>query len=441
MIVVSGKTLTVERVDRIEGVVRPPSDKSLTHRALIFAAMAEGGPSRIGRPLLGEDCWATIECLRETGADIEVFDNGEYGEAPFAFVTRERAWSSPDVALDCGNSGTTMRLMAGVLACRSGLDATLVGDSSLSKRPMRRIVEPLSQMGAAIRGETAPLAISGRQLTGIDYLSPVASAQVKSCLLIAGLAASGETWVSEPSLSRDHTERMFESLGIDVLYDDRRGVGVRGGQVLSPMDFDVPGDISSSAFFLIAAAMLPGSALLCREVGINPTRTGVLDVLESAGAIVSIESARDATGEPVGDVRIQGPDELRPFEVAGELVPRLVDEIPVLAVLATQCDGWTAFRDASELRVKESDRIETVAQGLRAMGARVETFDDGMRVKGPTTLIGATIDATGDHRIAMAFAIAGLVASGKTTILNAQSVLTSYPDFEKHLSLLCGARG
>lgn len=401
-----------------------------------MAAMAEAGPSRIGNPLMGEDCLSTVECLRETGADIEIFEEGDFGALPFALVTRERPWSSPDVPLDCGNSGTTMRLLAGVLAAKPGLDAVLVGDASLSRRPMRRIVTPLLEMGAMIEGDTPPLTISGRMLSGIRYMSPVASAQVKTCLLLAGLAATGETWVSEPSLSRDHTERMFEALGIELLRDDGFGVGVRGGQVLSPLDFDVPGDISSAAFFMVAVAMLAGSEVVLREVGVNPTRTGVLDVLHQCGASFALEAERESTGEPVADVRVKSAARLRSFEVAGDLVPRLVDEIPVLAVLATQCQGTSVIRDASELRVKESDRIETVASGLRAMGASVETFPDGMKVEGPVTLEGATIDAEGDHRIAMAFAIAGLVADGETTILNAQSIESSYPGFEEDLKKL-----
>ena len=430
------RSLKVSKAQRLRGTIRPPSDKSLTHRAFILAAMATQGPSRIVNPLVGEDCLSTVDCLRETGADIEIFDEDDFGTSPFALVTREREWSSPDVPLDCGNSGTTIRLLAGLLASKPGLDAVLVGDASLSRRPMRRIVSPLLEMGASIEGETPPLRVSGRQLTGINYMSPVASAQVKTCLLLAGLGSLGETWVSEPSLSRDHTERMFESLGIDLMRDERLGVGVRGGQTPDPLDFEVPGDISSAAFLMVAAAMVPGSDLTLMEVGVNPTRTGVIDVLKSAGVQVLLEHERESTGEPVADVRVSGSAELAPFSVSGELVPRLVDEIPVLAVLASQCDGVSSFRDASELKVKESDRIETVATGLRAMGCKVETFEDGMSVFGPTKLVGATIDATGDHRIAMAFAVAGLLADGETTILNAESVATSYPNFEADLRLL-----
>jgi len=426
------KTMTIRKALGLKGTLRPPSDKSLTHRAFLFAAMAEGGLSRIGNPLLGEDCLATIDCLTETGADIEIFDDPK----PFAIVARNTPWTSPDLPLDCGNSGTTIRLLAGVLASNPALHATLTGDASLSRRPMRRITEPLKQMGAAIEGETAPLTISGRLLTGIKYMSPVASAQVKSCLLLAGLSATGETWVSEPSLSRDHTERMFEALGIEILREGDLAVGVRGGQKLTPLDFNVPADISSAAFFMVAAAMLPGSKIELQEVGVNPTRTGVLDVLAQVGVTIEMRNLRDEVGEPVAELIVSGKSDLRPFQISGALVPRLIDEIPVLAVLATQCNGVSRIRDASELRVKESDRIETVANGLRAMGAQVETHPDGLDIHGPVQLKAAIIDANGDHRVAMAFAIAGLVAEGETTILNAQTVETSYPNFEQDLKLL-----
>jgi len=420
----------------LKGTVRPPSDKSLTHRALILAAMSDEGPSRIGDPLVGEDCLATADCLNECGADIEFFDTGEFGSQRFALVGRERPWASPDVDLDCGNSGTSMRLLAGVLASIPGMECRLTGDASLSRRPMRRVVEPLREMGAMIDGDTAPLTVSGRKLRGIRYFSPVASAQVKTCLLLAGLNADGETWVSEPSVSRDHTERLLEGLGIEVMRDGDLCVGVRGGQKLPALDFDVPGDVSSAAFFLVGAAMLPGSDVTLVSVGVNPTRTGILDALERAGASVGRDVERDVTGEPVADLHVRGADALRAFEVAGDDVPRLVDEIPVLAVLATQCEGTSRFRDAAELRVKESDRLKTMADGLRSMGAQVTEHPDGLDVTGPTTLTGTTIDAEGDHRIAMAFAIAGLVAQGETTVLNAQSVDTSYPSFDGDLGRL-----
>ncbi|MBS1721950.1 MAG: 3-phosphoshikimate 1-carboxyvinyltransferase [Armatimonadetes bacterium] len=413
----------------------------MTHRALLLAAMSAQGVSRVGQPLTGEDCLATIECLIETGADIELFEADEFGSKPFAIVTREKAWTSADTPLDCGNSGTSMRLLAGVYASKPGVDVTLVGDASLTRRPMKRVTEPLRQMGASIEGDTAPLVISGRKLTGIRYMSPVASAQVKSCLLLAGLNADGETWVSEPHKSRDHTERMLEALGAPLLIDGELCVGVQGGYELPPLDFDVPADISSAAFLLVTALLVPESEITLEEVGVNPTRTGVLDVLRAAGADFSLESERESLGEPVADISVRHTGGLAAFEVSGALVPRLIDEIPILAVLATQCEGTSRFRDAGELRVKESDRIESVAAGLRAMGAEVTTYEDGLDVTGPVALRGATIDAEGDHRLAMAFSVAGLAASGETQVLNAHSALTSYPAFESDLRALGAVSG
>ncbi|MBL8066369.1 MAG: 3-phosphoshikimate 1-carboxyvinyltransferase, partial [Chthonomonadaceae bacterium] len=339
--------------------------------------------------------------------------------------------------LYCGNSGTTIRLLTGILAGMHGVDAVLTGDSSLSRRPMDRIVQPLSQMGGDIEGSCPPLTIRGRPLSGTKYKSPVASAQVKSAVLLAGLTAQGATWVTEPSLSRDHTERMFEALGIELLREGDLSVGLLGGQRLGPLDFLVPGDISSAAFFMVAASILPGSKVTLSQVGINPTRTGVLDILRQAGASVTLDQEFDSDGEPVADITVASGG-LKAFEICGPLVPRLIDEIPILAVLATQCEGVTVIRDASELRVKESDRIELVANGLNAMGAHVEPLQDGLKITGPSLLTGATIDATGDHRIAMSFAIAGMVAMGETRVTGAESISTSYPQFESDLAFVTG---
>jgi 3-phosphoshikimate 1-carboxyvinyltransferase len=344
-------------------------------------------------------------------------------------------WRRPEGELDCGNSGTTMRLMAGLLAPRP-LDFTLVGDASLSRRPMRRVAEPLRLMGAVVEGDTPPLHIRGGPLHGIDYTTPVASAQIKSAVLLAGLFAEGETRVTEPAQSRDHTERMLKAMGADLQRDGLTTI-LRAGPVLDPFDFEVPADISSSAFLMVAAALAPGSRLDLDEVSVNPTRTGILDVLIDAGVRVYVEQEHDEFGEPVGDVVVYGQDVIKPFDIAGDLVPRLIDEIPVLAVLATQAEGVSTIRDAAELRVKESDRIEQIAAGLRAMGADVETHPDGMTITGPTPLRSTTIDAAGDHRIAMAFAIAGLVADGETVIEGAESVATSYPNFENDLWRIC----
>lgn len=381
------------------------------------------GESIVNRPLTGEDAVCTIRCLEAMGAQFEWHTMDRVRICPLD------PWVSPTENLDCGNSGTTMRLLAGLIASRP-MEATLIGDESLSKRPMKRIAEPLQLMGAAVEGETPPLHIVGGQLKGIAYASPVASAQIKSAILLAGLRAEGETWVREPSPSRDHTERMLTALGVPVMRSEL-GVGVRAA-VPAPFQFTVPGDISSAAFFMVAAAAIPNSEITLTDVSVNPTRTGILEVLRTCGVTIAIQGGREVLGEPIADVVVSSADVLQPFDIRGELVPRLIDEIPVLAVLATQCDGVSTIRDARELRVKESDRIEAIAKGLRAMGAEVETFEDGLNVAGPCRLRGTTIDADGDHRIAMAFAIAGLMADGETVIEGSEAIPTSYPAFEKH---------
>lgn len=301
---------------------------------------------------------------------------------------------------------------------------------------MRRVAEPLRLMGASVEGDTPPLRIRGGELKGIEYATPVASAQIKSAVLLAGLFAGGETRVTEPAQSRDHTERMLAAMGADLSRDGLTTT-IRGGKLLQPFEFEVPADISSAAFLMVAAALAPGSCLELMDVSINPTRTGILDVLHQAGVRVAVENERDSFGEPVADLMVFGQELIRPFEISGDLVPRLIDEIPVLAVLATQAEGVSTIRDASELRVKESDRIEQIATGLRAMGASIETHPDGLTITGPTPLRATTIDAAGDHRIAMAFAIAGLVAEGETLIEGAETVVTSYPNFENDLWRIC----
>jgi 3-phosphoshikimate 1-carboxyvinyltransferase len=415
--------LTSSRIAAIRGTIRPPGDKSLTHRAYLFAAIASG-ESRVFNPLRGEDCESTLECLNLLGLRHEWID-----DVSLRLIPAEE-WTPPARPLNCGNSGTTMRLLSGLLASRP-LDCTLIGDASLSRRPMRRIAEPLRAMGATVEGDTPPLRVVGGALKGIDYVSPVASAQVKSATLLAGLGAEGVTTVVEPSPSRDHTERMLRSTGVRMT---ETGVGVYGGQRPQPFEFTVPGDISSAAFLMVAALLRPDSHLAVHDLNVNPTRTGLFDVFAQVGMPVAVFDEREEVGEPVARVEVQGLRERRPFTIDGALVPRLVDEIPVLAVSATQCAGESLIRDARELRVKESDRIEKVADGLRRMGAQVETFEDGMAITGPTPLTGTSIEAEGDHRIAMAFAVAGLVAEGSTAIGGADSIATSYPGFEQDLA-------
>ena len=453
--------LTVQPITAIRGKLRPPSDKSLTHRAYMLGAAARTS-SHIKNPLTSEDCAATLSCLTQMGLQYTWVGPSEVELRPAP------EWNQPDAVLDCGNSGTTMRLLSGFIASRP-MTATMVGDASLSSRPMRRIAEPLRLMGATVEGDNPPLRIIGGELHGIDYTTPVASAQIKSCTLFAGLRASGETWVTERVLSRDHTERMLAAVGVsvrrgmlldnlgvhvfeeDVNFDSQSALdaaddeftpvgwrcGIAGGQSFEGFDFNVPGDISSAAFFMVATAILPTSRLEIQDLSTNPSRMGLVEVFHQCGIPCIPDDERFELGEPVADVLVACPfEKKRPFEIAGELVPRLIDEIPVLAVLATQCDGQSVIRDAGELRVKESDRIEMVAQGLRAMGAIVETFEDGMAIQGPTKLKGARIEANHDHRIAMAFAIAGLVAEGETVIDGAESIQTSYPNFEEDLRRL-----
>jgi 3-phosphoshikimate 1-carboxyvinyltransferase len=294
-------------------------------------------------------------------------------------------------------------------------------------------------MGATVEGETPPIRIAGGGLRGISYTTPVPSAQIKSCVLLAGLRAEGVTVVTETVPSRDHTERMLAALGAPITLSGNGPftASVIGGYSLRGFDFTAPADISSAAFFMVAAALLPGSELVIEDLSVNPSRTGILDVFRQAGAPCAVENERSELGEPVGDVAVRFSPSLRPFTIEGSLVPRLIDEIPVLAVMATQCQGMSVIRDAKELRVKESDRIEMVAAGLRAMGARVETFEDGMAIHGPCRLRGARIETAHDHRIAMAFAIAGLIAQGQTTIEGAEAISTSYPRFEQDLMGLC----
>ncbi len=427
--------LAVRRSEPLRGEVRPPSDKSLTHRAYMLASIADD-ESVVRSPLRGEDCEATLRCLASMGLEYQAEGDSEIRLKP------ARDWRVPPGELDCGNSGTTMRLLAGLIASRP-IQATLAGDESLSRRPMARIAEPLRRMGAQVEGDMPPLRIGGSpSLRGIEHCSSVASAQVKSCVLLAGLRAQGETWVLEPAQSRDHTERMLRSLGVPVLARPLKptahveAVGVLGGSRIPGFDFEVPGDISSAAFWMVAAAIVSGSQVTLKQVGVNPTRTGILDVFGQAGIVLKAWTGRNELGEPVADLSVGASVGGRAFLIEGPLVPRLVDEIPVLAVLATQLPGVSRIRDASELRVKESDRIAKVADGLRAMGARVETVEDGMDVEGPAALRGAVIDCDKDHRIAMAFAIAGLVAEGETVIGGAEAIATSYPSFEDDLQRL-----
>lgn len=425
----------VTKAPRIHAEITVPGDKSISHRAAMLAALANG-TCRISNFLEGEDCLATCTALEALGVRIE------RPAAGLVVVHGGGALHAPDRDLDCGNSGTSMRLLSGLLASRP-FQSRLTGDASLSRRPMRRIIEPLAAMGADIRTEgerdCPPLVIRGGKLHGIEYRMPVASAQVKSAILLAGLFAEGRTTVIEPAACRDHTERMLRFFLVTLRSADGRIV-LQGGQRLESRDFSVPGDISSAAFWMAAAAAQPGARLLIRDVGLNPTRTAVIDVLVRMGAVIQEVVAEEDGGEPRGVLDIRG-ERLQGTEIRGAEIPNLIDEIPALAVAGALAEGETIIRDAAELRVKESDRIATVAAGLRAMGVEVEEFDDGMRIIGGSPLRGARIASGGDHRIAMAFAIAGLHAKGETLITDTDCVATSYPGFEETLQTLIRGGG
>jgi 3-phosphoshikimate 1-carboxyvinyltransferase len=409
----------------LRGEVRVPGDKSISHRAVLLGALAPG-ISRVSGFLRAEDCLATVRCMRALG--IPTDEDGE------SLAVHGAALREPEDVLDAGNSGTTIRLLTGILAGQP-FSSVVTGDASIRRRPMHRIVEPLRRMGARItgraRGRLAPLAIDGGALRGIAYSTPVASAQVKSAILLAGLFADGETSVTEPSASRDHTERMLSAFGVAVR---RIGLTVRlsGPAHLSPAAIRVPGDISSAAFFLVAAAIVPGSEVTVRGVGLNPTRTGVLEALRAMGAQLDIAPAQDDGGEPYGDVTVRAAP-LHGTTIGGDLIPRLIDELPVLAVAASVADGETVIRDAAELRVKESDRIATLARELSGIGARVEAQPDGLAIRGVAALRGGRAASGGDHRVAMALAVAGLRAAAPVTVDDTDCIRTSFPGFEAAL--------
>ena len=421
----------------LQGVVQVPGDKSISHRALLFGAIAEG-TTRISGLLPAEDPLSTAACLRAMGVTISAIEAGQLVSVEGVGLDGLR---EPEDVLDCGNSGTTMRLMLGLLAGRSGRHFVLTGDSSLRRRPMQRVGGPLAQMGAQISGRSAgnlaPLAIQGQQLLGATIRTPVASAQVKSALVLAALTATGDTTVIEPVQSRDHSERMLRAFGaqLSVGGPGLTEVTVTPGANLRGQDVIVPGDISSAAFWLVAGAITPGADLTVQNVGLNPSRTGVLDVLEQMGARIELLNTREVAGEPVGDLRVtHGP--LQAFTIGAELIPRLVDEIPVLAVAACYAEGISRVTGAEELRVKETDRLAVMARQLGAMGARIEEFADGLTIEGGIPLHGAEVDSETDHRVAMSLAVAAQVAHGPTQLHRPGAAAVSYPGFWDDLERL-----
>lgn len=415
----------IARSRGLAGTVAVPGDKSISHRAVMLGSIAEG-ETLVDNFLTGEDCLATMKCFMEMGVSFRGPDRGKltiHGRGLGGL--RE-----PRKILDAENSGTTMRLMAGILSGQPFF-SVITGDDSLTSRPMGRVVDPLTRMGAVILGRKgntlAPLAVKGGNLKALDYISPVASAQVKSSILLAGLFAKGWTFVSEPSKSRDHTERMLDYFGAEVLVQGNR-VGVRGGAALRGGQIKVPGDISSAAFLMVAATVVPDSDLTIEGVGANPTRDGIIEALKRMGADIRVVNTREFNGEPVSDIRVRS-SVLRGTVIEGDLVPRMIDEIPVLAVAAAAAEGETVVRDASELKVKESDRIAAVAGGLQKFGVNISELEDGFLVKPENRLRGAVVDPGGDHRIAMAMSVAGLISEGQTVIRDPQCVNISFPGF------------
>jgi len=432
--------MKIQPARRLRGRVRVPGDKSISHRAAIIAALAEaGGRSRLANYATSADCASTLACLGALGVRIEREGNSVEIEGMGMRWTH----APQRAALDCGNSGTTMRLLAGLLAGQP-FNSTLDGDASLRSRPMKRIIEPLELMGARIssdEGGRAPLRIEGHTpLAAIRYALPVASAQVKSCLLLAGLNAEGKSEIIEAlGATRDHTEMLLSLFGADVKWGSRiiEGRAVETILIEPPVklrahDCNIPGDISSAAFFMAAAALLPDSDMTLDEVGLNHTRTEILDTLQRLGADVSVGDARVESNERRGELRVRG-GLSQPAAGAnvlrGELIARLIDELPILCVFGTQIVGGLEIRDAAELRVKETDRISAMVVNLRALGAEVEEYADGLRVAGPTTLSGARLEAYGDHRIAMACAVAALISEGESELEGAESVAVSFPEF------------
>lgn len=419
------------RKQSLHGCLTVPGDKSISHRSIMLGALAEG-TTEVHGFLQGADCLSSISCFEKMGVQIE-----NQGDIVRIHGLGLHNLHAPSVTLDVGNSGTTTRLMSGILAAQS-FTSLVDGDTSIRKRPMKRIITPLTQMGASItslnQNDCAPLRIEGKPLHGIHYQSPVASAQVKSAILLAGLYADGETSVTEPYVSRNHTELMFEAFGVPV-HREGTTVTIRPIDSLNAQKILVPGDISSAAYFLVAGLITPNSELVIRNVGINPTRDGILDVCRAMGADITLERVSDTIGEPTADIRVRT-SALHSTVIEGAVIPKLIDELPIIAVLACFAEGTTVIRDAQELKVKESNRIDVMVHSLSAMGADIEATDDGMIIHGGKPLHGAVIDSNLDHRIAMSFAIAGMNADGETEIQGSECVNISYPNFYSDLERL-----
>ncbi|MGN0290257.1 MAG: 3-phosphoshikimate 1-carboxyvinyltransferase, partial [Lachnospiraceae bacterium] len=422
-----------KKIQPLKGEISIPGDKSISHRAVMLGSLAKG-TTEITHFLQGEDCLSTISCFRKLGIDIEndekrilIHGKGLHG------------LTAPREILDCGNSGTTTRLLSGILSGQS-FSSTLTGDASIQKRPMRRIIDPLSQMGASItslrNNNCAPLTVEGKPLKGIHYHSPIASAQVKSAVLLAGLYAEGPTSVTEPYVSRNHSEIMLSAFGANVSCQDTTAT-ILPEPALEGQKITVPGDISSAAYFIAAGLLVPGSELLLKNVGINPTRDGILQAAKAMGADIQLLNPGKSNGEQTADLLITSAP-LKGTEIGGALIPALIDEIPIIAIMAAFAEGTTIIKDAAELKVKESNRIQVMADNLTALGCPVEPTEDGMVIHGGQPLHGAVIDSHKDHRIAMSFAVASLLIEGETRILDKECVQISFPGFYHTLSRLAG---
>lgn len=423
--------MNIKKANSLRGEITVPGDKSISHRAIMLGAIADG-TTEVTNFLQGADCISTINCFREMGIDIE----NSHGKVTI-HGKGMHGLTVPKSTLDVGNSGTTTRLISGILAAQD-FTSRLDGDNSLRKRPMGRIINPLSMMGAQIismrDNDCVPLMVTGKKLYGIDYISPVASAQVKSAILLAGLYADGMTKITEPYLSRNHSELMLKSFGADINTVDTT-VTISPASKLCGQKVNVPGDISSAAYFIVAGLIVPGSEILIKNVGINPTRAGIIDVVKDMGGDITLLNRRFLTGEETADILVKSSD-LKGTEIGGKIIPALIDEIPVIAVLACFADGRTVIKDAHELKVKESNRIDVMVKNLSLMGADITATDDGMIINGGKPLHGAVIDSSYDHRIAMSFTIAGLNSDGETEISGDEIVNISYPGFYNDINSL-----
>ena len=428
------KKFTVTPAKQLSGEVRVPGDKSISHRAIMIGSIAKGD-TIIENFLRAEDCMRTVECFRKMGIEID-FENGNV-------VVKGRGLHGlhePLDVFDVGNSGTTIRLLLGILAGQK-FHSTLTGDETIRRRPMGRVIEPLKKMGAVIHGRQkdtlAPLTVIGRELKGITYEMLIASAQVKSAMLLAGLYAEGNTIVKEKEQTRDHTERMLEHFGARIKTEGMK-ISIEGGNELNGQNLFIPGDISSAAFLMVGALIVPGSHITIRDVGANPGRTGILEVLHRMGADVEVVNERIISNEPVADMTVRS-SELNAIELSGSLIPRVIDEIPIIAVAATQAKGKTVIKGAEELRYKESDRIKTTVHELKRLGANIEEARDGIVVYGPTRLKNGICQSYNDHRIAMISAIAGLIATGRTIVEKIECVETSFPSFTSIVNSMSGS--